>query len=74
MSETTKEKAIEVIQRLPEDASFEDILHELEFFARIERGFREDAEGKRTAFLEGVHIGSYDFNLPILNLSTLFSM
>jgi predicted transcriptional regulator len=46
MAETTKDKAIEVIQRLPEDASFEDILYELELLARIERGFREAAEGK----------------------------
>ena len=45
MAETTKEKAIQLIQRLPEDVSFEDILHQLEFLARVERGFREDAEG-----------------------------
>jgi len=45
MSET-KEKAIEVIQRLPDDATFEDIMHELELYARVERGFREDAEGR----------------------------
>ena len=42
----TKEKAIEVIERLPEDASFEDIMNELALCARFERGFREDAEGK----------------------------
>lgn len=45
MSET-KDKAIRLIQRLPEDVSLEDIMHELEFHARIERGFREQAEGK----------------------------
>jgi predicted transcriptional regulator len=46
MSETTKERAIQVIQRLPEDATIEDIMYELELCARIERGIREDAEGK----------------------------
>ena len=46
MSETTKERAIHLIQRLPEDATIDEIMYELEFCARIERGFREDAEGK----------------------------
>jgi predicted transcriptional regulator len=46
MSETTKDKALELIRRLPEDVTLDDIIYELDFSARVERGFKEDAEGK----------------------------
>jgi predicted transcriptional regulator len=46
MSETTRDKAIQLIQRLPADVTLDDIIYELDFSARVERGFREDAEGK----------------------------
>jgi predicted transcriptional regulator len=55
MSETTKDKAIGLIQRLPDDVSFGDIMHELEFYARVERGFQEDAKGKLIPHEEVVH-------------------
>ena len=54
MAGSTKEKAIQLIQRLPEDVTLEDIVHELEFLARVERGFREVAEGKLVPHAEVV--------------------
>ena len=46
MTETTKDRVIQFIQRLPEDVTLDDIFDELDLFARVERGFREEAEGK----------------------------
>jgi predicted transcriptional regulator len=46
MSETTKDKVLELIRRLPENVTLDDIIYELDFSARVERGFKEDAEGK----------------------------
>ena len=47
MSETTKEKAIELISRLPDDVDWEDIMYELYVLENIERG-RADARAGRT--------------------------
>jgi predicted transcriptional regulator len=46
MSETTKEKAIQLISRLPEDATLEDIMYELYFKERIDRGISEARSGQ----------------------------
>ena len=43
---TTKDIALRLIERLPDDASLEDIMYELYFRQRIDRGLRELAEGQ----------------------------
>jgi predicted transcriptional regulator len=44
---TSKEIAIKTIERLPEDASWEDIQERINFIAAIRKGLRELDEGKR---------------------------
>jgi hypothetical protein len=44
---TAKQEALKVIERLPEDASLDEILHELAFARMVERGL-EDSERGRT--------------------------
>jgi predicted transcriptional regulator len=46
MSETQKEAALKLIENLPDDASLEDIMYELYFRARVERGLREVEDEK----------------------------
>ena len=46
MTESAKRAAIELIERLPEDASLEDIMYELYFRERVGRGLQEWREGK----------------------------
>ena len=46
MAETTKEMAIDLIQRLPEDATLEDIMYELYFRERVDRGIAEVRRGE----------------------------
>ena len=41
-----KEKALQVIQKLPDDISLEDIMYELYFRARIDEGIKQLDEGK----------------------------
>jgi predicted transcriptional regulator len=43
---TTKEAVIELIRRLPDDVSTEDIMEELYVRLQIEEGIRELDEGK----------------------------
>jgi len=43
---TTKEKAIKIIQELPEDATWEDIQQRIDFIAGVRKGLRELDEGK----------------------------
>jgi predicted transcriptional regulator len=43
---TTKEKAIKIIQELPEDATWEDIQERIDFIAGVRKGLRELDEGK----------------------------
>ncbi|MFC1805805.1 hypothetical protein ACFL09_02365 [Planctomycetota bacterium] len=44
---TTKERVVQAIQELPEDASIEDAMERLLFLAKIERGLRQ-ADGGQT--------------------------
>jgi predicted transcriptional regulator len=46
---TTKEAVLEMIRKLPEDVTLEDILAELYFRRKVDRGLRELDEGKRIA-------------------------
>jgi hypothetical protein len=44
---TTKEKPVEIIQELPDDSSYEEILRELAFARMVERCL-EDSRASRT--------------------------
>jgi len=46
---TIKEIAIETIQRLPADATWEDVQERINFVAGVRKGFRELDEGKGIA-------------------------
>lgn len=41
-----RKTALDLIERLPEDVGFREIVRELEFVAGVEEGFREIAEGR----------------------------
>ena len=43
---TIKEKAIKIIQELPEDSTWEDIQERIDFIAGVRKGLRELDEGK----------------------------
>ena len=43
---TSKEIALKTIERLPEDASWEDIQERINFIAAVRKGLRELDEGK----------------------------
>ena len=43
---TTKEKVIQAVQGLQDDASIEDAMEKLLFMAKIEMGLRQADEGK----------------------------
>jgi hypothetical protein len=47
MTESTKREALRLIERMPEDVSFEDILYELYVRSQIERGL-DDLRNDRT--------------------------
>ena len=46
MATSTKQAALRMIQRLPEDASLEEMMYELYFRQRVENGLRELDSGK----------------------------
>lgn len=41
-----KEEAIKLIKQMPDDCSLEDIMYELYFKQKVEKGLRELKEGK----------------------------
>jgi hypothetical protein len=43
---TTKEKVIDVVEDLPDDASIEDAMGRLLFLAKVERGIRQADDGQ----------------------------
>ena len=43
---TTKEKVIDVVEDLPDDASIEDAMERLLFLAKVERGIQQADAGK----------------------------
>jgi predicted transcriptional regulator len=43
---TVKQSAIEVIENLPDDSSYEDIMERLYFLKKVEAGLRDIEEGK----------------------------
>jgi hypothetical protein len=52
MAVSTKQAALKVIQRIPDDASLKDIMYELYFRQRVDRGLRELQEGKTLSHAE----------------------
>ena len=46
MSATTKDEAKELIDRLPDEASWEELAYAIEFRAAVERGRRDVREGR----------------------------
>lgn len=52
MAISTKQAALRMIRRMPDDASLEDIMHELYFRQRVDRGLRELDEGKTVSHEE----------------------
>ena len=46
MAGTAKEKVLEVIEKLPADATLEDAIERLVFLAKVERGLAELDAGK----------------------------
>ena len=51
-TETEKQRAIEALQALPENATIEDAIERLCFIAKIEEGLRESDAGRVTAHEE----------------------
>ena len=45
-TETEKQRAIEVLRTLPDDATIEDAIEELCFIAKVEKGLRQSEEGR----------------------------
>ncbi|MCC5850539.1 MAG: hypothetical protein JJU29_20830 [Verrucomicrobia bacterium] len=43
---TTKDKVIQAVQNLPDDASFEDAMERLLFLVKIERGLQQADAGQ----------------------------
>jgi predicted transcriptional regulator len=52
MAISTKEAALKMIGRMPDDASLEDIMYELYFRQRVDRGLRELDAGKTVSHEE----------------------
>jgi predicted transcriptional regulator len=46
MAASIKQEALRMIRRMPDDVSLEDIMYELYFRQRVDRGLREFDEGK----------------------------
>jgi predicted transcriptional regulator len=53
MSESTKQQVLEIVQRMPDDASLEDIMYELYLRSEIRAGL-EDVRAGRTVSHEEV--------------------
>lgn len=49
MAMSTKELVIESIQKLPDDATWEDVQERINFMAGVRKGLRELDEGKGVA-------------------------
>ena len=45
MAATAKQRAIEAIERLPENASLEEVMERLYFLSRVERGLQQADSG-----------------------------
>lgn len=58
---TAKQEAAKLLESLPDDASFDEILRELAFARMIERGLADSDEGRTISHEElGKRIDSWD--------------
>ena len=46
---TAKEQITELVQQLPDDSSYDEIVRELAFHMMIERGLKDSDEGRTTS-------------------------
>jgi predicted transcriptional regulator len=46
MSRSAKQQALDVIEALPQDASFEEVMEELCFLSKVRRGLLQIEEGR----------------------------
>ncbi|CAN5280983.1 hypothetical protein BH20GEM2_BH20GEM2_17860 [soil metagenome] len=51
---TAKQKALEVVQRLPPDATLEDVIEQLYFLYKVERGLAEADAGETVSHEEAL--------------------
>lgn len=49
MSDDSKRAALRIVEGMPDDASLEDIMHELYFRQRVDRGLAELEQGRTVA-------------------------
>ena len=52
---TIKEKVFEIVQEQPDDSSFDEILRELAFSRRVERGLDDSRQGRVISSVEMQH-------------------
>lgn len=52
MAVSNKQVALQMIERMPDDASLEEIMYQLYFSERVERGLEELEEGKTVSHEE----------------------
>jgi hypothetical protein len=50
----TKQEALQLIQELPDDATLDDIIYELDVVRRIERGLEDVAAGRAVSHEEAM--------------------
>ena len=46
MAATAKQRALEAIEKLPEDVSFEEVMERLYFLSKVERGLQQADAGQ----------------------------
>ena len=46
MTQSTKQKVLELVEQLPSDASIDDVMERLYFLAKVERGLEQLATGR----------------------------
>ena len=46
MTQSTKQKVLELVEQLPSDASIDDVMERLYFLAKVERGLEQLAAGQ----------------------------
>jgi hypothetical protein len=52
MPGTAKQRALDAIERLPENVSFEEVMERLYFVSKVERGLEEEAAGQSVSHAE----------------------
>lgn len=52
MASNTKQAVLKIIEQMPDDASLEDIIYEVYFRKRVDRGLREFDKGKTVSHEE----------------------